>query len=423
MPTMKFTLRSLFLAVTFSCAGGVACAQSGDTIVEIPTAQGGSVRIEIPTAHKQAADSNSDTDMTMAGEYKSTKNVVQEEKEALSWTLNFQVGYWSEYLFRGTNLTPDSDGIEYQQAYFSTRGFTLGLWFASQLGNAVVPNATVVGEAGGGFSPYGPPAFGAHEDFATQFRFKELDVFSSYTHSFGPIDVTVGNIAFFIFRSEVDRYVNLANGTFQDFAVPEDEKFDRIFLALSTSKIHPFGISIIPTVTYYQTIYNHVDPIVTPGGAGPSNAEVTIGGNVVVDCDPATPCSDSQYEAFLLAFKRNDKLGGYAEGKIQAVIPIIENRLRLEPTALISYSAGDRSESINLSQAQFLASAVAGHPLSSAKPLYGFNHFQGSAQLVLQITRELSLSGFGAYAYHIANPTAGTDKNEEWGGVYATLSF
>ena len=141
MPTMKFTLRNFFLLVAaFFCAERLAYGQGADTIVEIPTAHD-SISIPLPTAHQKPADVNSDNDLTMAGEYKSTKNVVQEEKEALAWTLNFQVGYWSEYLFRGTNLTPNSDGIEYQQAYFSIKGFTIGLWFASQLGKAVVPGA------------------------------------------------------------------------------------------------------------------------------------------------------------------------------------------------------------------------------------------------------------------------------------------
>jgi hypothetical protein len=407
MPTIKFTLGNFFLLVTvFFCAGRLAYGQGGDTIVQIPTAQGGSVIIEIPTARKKAADSNSDTEITMAGEYKSTKNVVQEEREAPGWTLNFQTGYWSEYLFRGTNLTPNSDGIAYQQVYASTRGFTLGLWFASQIGHAVAPNATVVGEAGGGFSPFGAPAKPGFEDFATQSRFNELDIFSSYTHSFGPLDITVGNVAFFIFRTAVDRF--LGPNSEVDYAVPEDETFDRLFIALSTSKIHFAQIAVTPTVTYYQTIYNHVEPIVTRGfEIGPPN-------------DPrfGHPVSDSTYELFELAFKRNDTLGGYFEGKVQTVIPIIENLLRLQTTTLISYSAGDRSEAVLFSQAAFLA-----HAMPSSRPLYGFNHAQSGAELVLQITKELSLTGFGNYAYHIANPVAGTDKNEEWGGAYVTLSF
>ena len=187
---------------------------------------------------------------------------------------------------------------------------------------------------------------------------------------------------------------------FTPFAVPEDEKFDRIFLALSTSKIHPFGISIVPTVTYYQTIYNHAEPITPrPGEVGPAPGE-----------------SDQAYELRLLGFKRNDTLGGYVEGKVQAAIPIIKDVLRLQPTALISYSAGDRSEAVNVTPAQIGTK-------SSSRPLYGFNHFQGGAELVLQITRWLSVSGFGDYAYHIANPVAGTQKDEEWGGGYVTVSF
>jgi len=382
----------------------IALYAQGDTIVEIPTAHD-SIIILNPTARQKPAESDSNNGVTMAGEYKSTKNVVEQQKEELNWTLNFQAGYWSEYLFRGTNLTPNSDGIEYQQAYFSIKGFTVGLWFADQLGKAVVPNATVVGEAGGGFSPFGAPFNPTHEDFAVQYRFKELDVFSSYTHSFGPLDITVGNIAFFIFRSSVDQFRNLITGTHVDYAVPEDETFDRVFIALSTTKIHPGNVAIIPTVTYYQTIYNHVEPIMPrPGELGPANFGL----------------SESEYELEQLAFKRNDKLGGYLEGKVQAVIPIVKNVVRLQPTALISYSAGDRSESVSFSQAAYFAS---GNRLASSKPLYGFNHFQGGAELVLQITSWLSVTGFGDYAYHIAHPVAGTDRDEEWGGGYVTLSF
>src|SRR5207248_9072349 len=136
------------------------------------------------------------------------------------------------------------------------------------------------------------------------------DVFSSYTHSFGPLDVTVGNIAFFIFRSSVDQFRNLITGTQVNYAVPENETFDRLFIALSTSQIHPFGISIVPTVTYYQTIYNHAEPIAPESGQfGPADFGL----------------SESAYELQLLAFKRNETLGGYLEGKVQAVIPIIKN--------------------------------------------------------------------------------------------------
>ena len=330
-----------------------------------------------------------------------------------------EVGYSSEYIFRGTNLTPNSDGIEWQQIYFSGNGFTLGAWFATQIGSAVVSGATSVGESGSGVSPYNRP--GISLDVANQSRFKELDIFSSYTHSFGPIDITFGNIVFLIHRSEVDEFNRFHPHRVFPYGVPEDEQFDRLFLAASTNKIHPFGIPIIPTVTYYQTILNEVNSIRTPGGpppfhgCGPSN-----GGCGTAPPGDARPVSDERYEFFALGFLRNDTLGGYLEAKIQSVIPIVGNVLRLEPTAVISYSAGDRSEGVPSASLDPVTGLTS---KSSSKPLYGFNHFQAGAELVWQITKQLSVTGFGNYAYHIANPTAGTDRNEWWGGGKVTVSF
>jgi hypothetical protein len=112
------------------------------------------------------------------------------------------------------------------------------------------------------------------------------------------------------------------------------------------------------------------------------------------------------------------------------VIPIVRTRkpnlpdvLRLEPTALISYSFGDRSEGTNITRDQFFARLNSPEPLSTSRPLFGFNHFQAGAELVFQVTRWLSVTGFGDYAYHIADPTAGTDKDEWWGGGKVTVSF
>jgi hypothetical protein len=395
---LNIKLKNLFwMSIVLFCATQFCSAQSSDIG---PT-------VEVPSSLSGVAVPNSDSDLTMAGESESTKNVTMEEKAPKWWSITLEVGYSSEYIFRGTNLTPNSDGIEYQQIYFSGKGFTLGTWFATQIGTAEVRGATSVGESGSGISPYNT---GVNEDIANQSRFKELDIFSSYSHSFGPIDVTFGNIAFLIHRDEVDRYTFLPTGTFAAYGVPEDEQFDRLFLAVSTNKIHPFGIPIIPTVTYYQTILNDANSIRTPE-CGPSN-----GGCTTVPPHDGRPVSDERYEIFALGFLRNDTLGGYLEAKVQSVIPIVGNVLRLEPTALISYSTGDRSEAVAITAADIGIK-------SSSKPLYGFNHFQAGAELVWQITKQLSVTGFGDYAYHIANPTAGTDRNEWWGGGKVTYSF
>jgi hypothetical protein len=401
---LKIKLKNLFwTSAALFCATQFCSAQSSDIG---PT-------VEVPPSRPPVAFPNSDSDLTMGGEYKSTKNVITpEEKAPKWWSITMEVGYSSEYIFRGTNLTPNSDGIEWQQIYFSGKGFTFGAWFATQIGSAEVSGATAVGESGSGVSPYNIPGFSL--DVANQSRFKELDIFSSYTHSFGPIDITFGNILFLIHRSEVDEYHRLDLNKVFPYGVPEDEQFDRLFLAVSTNKIHPFGIPIIPTVTYYQTILNQANSIRTPdasNGCGPSN-----GGCGTVPPGDLRPVSDERYEIFALGFLRNDTLGGYLEGKIQSVIPIVGNVLRLEPTALISYSAGDRSEAVPITIADIGIK-------SSSKPLYGFNHFQAGAELVWQITKQLSVTGFGNYAYHIANPTAGTDRNEWWGGGKLSVSF
>src|SRR5206468_2725556 len=161
-----------WIAIAFFCATHASYAQADPTVHNPFPA--GSALINIGP--------NSDNNLTLGGEYKSPKNVVTEEKPAPKWwSITAEVGYESEYIFRG----------------------------------------------------------GTSLDTAFQYRFKELDVFSSYSHSFGPLDITVGNIAFFIWRSEVDQFrFTFLGRTFQDnFAVPEDEVFDRLFISLSTSKI------------------------------------------------------------------------------------------------------------------------------------------------------------------------------------------
>ena len=407
---------SFWIAIAFFCAMRMSYAQA-DPTVQHPFPAG--------TALTNIG-SNANSGIQLGAEYKQPKNVVAEQPEAPKWwSITAEVGYESEYIFRGTNLTPNSDGLEFQRLEFSAKGFTLGMWFGTQIGDAVVPGATAVGESGGGgTSPFNFNSNGFSTlDTAFQNRFKELDVYTSYSHSFlrGWLDITVGNIAFFIWRTEIDKFTRtfLGQTTELDFAVPEDEVFDRLFVSVSTSKIHPFGIAITPTITYYQTIYNHGEPATSDAGIlGPSN---TRGPNGHILSSPGA------YNLKVLGFNRNEEEGGYLEGKIQAVIPIVRTRkpnlpdvLRLEPTALISYSFGDRSEAINVTRNQYIAS---NNTLSTSQPLFGFNHFQAGAELVLQVTRWLSVTGFGDYAYHIAEPTSGTERDEWWGGGKVTASF
>jgi hypothetical protein len=76
------------------------------------------------------------------------KEIVPVEPMRLSGSIS--AGYSSKYIFRGTNLTPSSDGIIYADVHVSYGGFTLGAWFASQMGTASVQGARAISEGGGG---------------------------------------------------------------------------------------------------------------------------------------------------------------------------------------------------------------------------------------------------------------------------------
>jgi hypothetical protein len=326
-----------------------------------------------------------------AKESNDSKATIEQQQTEKWWSITMESGYETEYVFRGTNLTPNSDGFQFDQVYFSGKGLTFGVWIGAQLGTAEAgPGVTALGESGGGSGRGGNKFHG--NDFAVQNKFREIDLFSLYRFPLGPIDITLGNIVFLIHRRQVEEFrldpefIIIGLPPILRFAAPGNETFDRIFLALSTSKIRSGGYSLTPTVTYYQTVYNH--------SSGPTD----------------------DYTLQNLGFIRNDELGGYLEGKIQGVIPIIDNVLRLEPFALISYSFKDRSEAVNLPP-----ELIRVEP--SSRPLTGFNHVQVGVDLVFQITKHFSVTGFGDFSHHISDPTGGTERNEWWAGGKGTISF
>src|SRR6266853_6801568 len=104
----KVVRRNLALAAGFFWTGVAGYGQGVDATVQVPTAGPGSAIVEIPAA-QTATVSNSGQDLTMAGEDKTAKNVVEQEKPVF-WNWYSEFGYESEYNFRGTNLTPGADG-------------------------------------------------------------------------------------------------------------------------------------------------------------------------------------------------------------------------------------------------------------------------------------------------------------------------
>src|SRR6266581_6890829 len=98
---LNIKLKNLvWVSIALFCATQFCSAQSSDIR---PT-------VEVPPSRPAVALPNSDSDLTMAGEYKSTKQVVEQEKPVCDFNFYLELGYRSEYIFRGTNLMPDSDG-------------------------------------------------------------------------------------------------------------------------------------------------------------------------------------------------------------------------------------------------------------------------------------------------------------------------
>jgi hypothetical protein len=381
------------------------------------------------------------------------KKVIAPVEQPKVLTGSISAGWSSRYIFRGTNLMPSADGMVSTDLHVNYGGFTLGAWMGTQMGTASVPGALAIGEGGGGGSAdfgvsrgnglsglgsgsvtgdqlvsFIAQNFGLTHDQvvggfsqilntqipkqitnikrsseAFQDRFNEVDLYAQYAFSLGPVDITLGNIFFYIdrdsetqltgreyFASEDARNLitalagnpGLLPGSTrlrhpEDFLLNNgrkvsrrfdgigDERFDRLFVSVSTTKI-PY---IVPRVTYYQTIY-----------------------------------SEGQNPEPQLGVFRNDRKGGYLEAKINGEIPIIKDRLNLDPYALISYSSGDRSARDGAS-------------------LDGWNHFQAGAELVWQVTDTFRFIPQINYMNHISDPPLGTNEDEWWGGARAEIVF
>jgi len=434
---LKMKLENLFwMAAALFCATQFCSAQSSDIL---PT-------LQLPPSRPAAAVPNSDSDLTLAGQYKSTKQVVEQEKPVcFNWYA--EGGYTSEYIFRGTNLMPDSDGGGFLGAQVSRWGFTLGVWGIHQFGTAEAPSWSM-GESGGGAAAFAtirvppPPApplllipISASPE-TVQNRFNEIDAFLEYHLQLGWFDITVGNIAFFIDRraqTSFDANFIVPIGplagrtvtrTFQPGQIirgqtlnsqntVQDEQFDRLYVSLSTSKI-PF---VTPKITYYQTIYSEgSEPFTkfyTDPNFWPSIGLPQIGDRLTVQ----------QHVP-----ERNDALGGYLEGRLNGNFHITD-RIDFNPYGIISVSFHDRTEPVN--NPQNLKDIIRGRTLS------GFNNAQFGVEIPILLLHgggvstgpcappdpRLRLVPFAWYSYHISDPTPGTDRNEWWGGAKLALTF
>ncbi len=104
-----------------------------------------------------------------AGTAAASKEVVPVEAEESWWGASMNIGYDSLYIFRGVNVFGRGNNSGLVTADFTlttTCGFTAGVWL------------------------------GAADDE----DYTELDAFVSYTHSFGPVDLT-GGVTYYDFNS------------------------------------------------------------------------------------------------------------------------------------------------------------------------------------------------------------------------------
>jgi len=394
------------------------------------------------------------TQTTETSDGKSTKNVeTTQEAQPSLWSVYFNAGYVSEYNFRGTNLTPDADGAGYLTANFSYGGFTFGVYGIHQFGDAKA-NSFSIGEGGGGGASGtfltaagdnadfgGPNLFfqGTVSPVTTQTRFNELDLYLSYTHEFGPVDITVGNIAFFIDRAANTRvttsgtfidgvFVNgvltdpngdahtfVVNGETVNIPTVQYEAFDRLYVAVSAPRLfHSNVFNIVPKIYYYQTVMNAGD-------------DPFANRNVILAHDLSPIIPPGEFDDHVLAIKgvaeRNDSLGGYLEGRVDANFKV-GDRITIQPYSLISVSFHDRSEPYENPQTfrQFIRS----------RSLVGFNNYQFGVKIPIELWRSHGPSGpeavltfapFGAYSYHISTPPVGTSRDEAWGGAQFEFTF
>jgi hypothetical protein len=402
----KIVASYLALAAAFCCAAPLGYCQGVDTVVEVPTTARTSPTVQVPNA-----TTNTDPGMSMAGESKSVKNVVEETEKPSFWNWDIDVGYYSEYNFRGTNLLPNS-GAVFGNAEVHKWGFNLGMFVIGQTGRAHA-NAWSLGESGGsgqsGIANPGLPG-GAlvFNPTTVQNSFVEIDAFLSYTLSLNWVDITAGNIAFFITRDARTEFAVIVNGTpipgFQHIPADTvgDEQFDRLFLNVSSSKI-PF---VKPSVTYYQTIFNDGQ-----------NPQVFTTFGRLIGIGAVGPRL------------RNESLGGYLEGRLSSNIPI-GNRVSVKPFGAISYSFHDRTEPI--------ANPTTFRDGIRGRSLVGWNAVQAGIEVPILLFHQVAhtampgyapeevslyLTPSGYYSHHIADPTPGTERDEGWYGAKLTLTF
>jgi hypothetical protein len=319
--------------------------------------------VEVPTAAHKSGDSNSATITIMGGESTSGKDIITEEKEP-SWTWYSEVGYESEYNFRGMNLTPGAEGAGFIGAEVSKWNFTLGMYAIHQFGTARA-DTFAIGKSGA----VGTGTFNGFKTIQTGFN--ELDLFIHYYFELGPVDLTFGDIEYF---DEQRVQTFLFGSTFQ---AVENQEANELYIRLATSKIP----HLQPSITYYQVIYS---------------AGFT--------------------------------LFGYLEGEMRGNFAITKwldfNPYGL--ISVIFHESQDPVENPTGGKDIIRGRSLSGfnHTEVGVELAIHLFHWKGyTTTHDAPPGPSLDFVPFGAYSYHISEPPPGTDRNEVWGGAEFALTF
>ena len=352
-----------------------------------------------------------------ADDSKNEKKAMVEQPDEKWWSFYADTGYDSKYIFRGNDLTHDSDGIIHEEIRYSADVpkvglFEIGLYSIQMLGEGQSSgvfldkqtNETVFIQTQGPTKPLAPADPETLREFfkTTLTRFNEYDIYERYTRSFGPVKVTLGSVLFLVDSRSVTEGVitdlnNPVSGSRFPFGSIKDvnpASILRPFISLSLDPI----MHVVPSLTYYENALRH------RGGDG----------NVKAGAE------------------------GYMEGKLDGSFHLFDYgsiKVSAEPYARVSYSFRDRSHLgiLNIGDIQSFQSPKVNNDFYryvyaqnfqlQADTLYtGFQHFQSGVQLPVQFNKFVAFIPSVSYV-HLFSLVPGDRRDTYVAGAQVALSF
>lgn len=310
--------------------------------VETGTSGGAQALDEARSGAISAGRTQTENVTVAAGQVGSEEVVVVEEEDKW-WSVNASTGWDSLYMFRGVNVLGNGNGIYWLGGDVGVTPwenglFTVGLWYG-----------------------VGSWWNGANQ----QNRYGELDIFANYTHSFGPLSLTVGWIYYY--------YPNTPDAAGRQWTSQNELMFGAAY------DIEIGNVTLTPSTTYY---YNVGPQYGLPNG-------LVNGGS-----------------SYLLL-------------RLDASVPVAyDGAVSLEPWTAFGVNFGFNNYVTDTSVAE---------PDSFGGQRYnGGNNWELGVALPIQLTSWLSVSPYVAYSSQWSGlyiERTLTAYNTFWGGISANVSF